>query len=92
MKAKQNSADLPIFLAEARKFSYETSLETPEVARLTDMILAKGAVGVAQNVIGNAVHRAVEDSKASRIPKTVMHSFPFAIAFTVRLDNRVRPV
>ena len=79
---------LPIFLAEARKFGRKSGLETARVTRLISTMMAAGAVGAAQNMIGEAVHAVADDSKVTRILGEVKRVFPDAKVFASPLDNR----
>jgi len=78
---------LPVFLRESRRFGKQAGFETPRITKLISKITSGGAIGATQNMIGEAVHGVVEDSKASRVLETVRSAFPNANAFISRLEN-----
>jgi len=88
MEAIRKRPDLSTFLNEARKFSEGVGFQTNEVARLIGTMISSGAIGAAQNMIGEAVHGVAKESKMPRILKDVQKAFPSAKVFTSRLDNR----
>jgi pantoate kinase len=88
MHAIREKPDLQTFLSETRKFSAQVGFLTPEVERLMQEALAAGALGVAQNMIGHAVHAVVEDSKIPRVMKALARTSPKAKVFASKLDNR----
>jgi hypothetical protein len=51
-------------------------------------MLSSGAIGAAQNMIGEAVHGAANDRKARRIVSAVKKAFPAAKVFAVPVDNQ----
>ena len=79
---------LSVFLAESRKFGKQAGFETPKVTRLIATMISAGAIGAAQNMIGEAAHAVVEDSKATKILKTVRSAFPTAKVFTSHIENQ----
>jgi len=79
---------LTTFFAEARKFGRKSGLETPRITRLISTMMAGGAVGAAQNMIGEAVHAVADDSKIERMLGQVKRIFPDAKVFASPLDNR----
>ncbi len=88
MKSIRRRPDLATFLLKARAFSKEAEFQTPEITRVMDTMMSGGAVGVAQNMIGKAVHGVAEDSKGTRILRAVRKSFSSATTFATKLDHR----
>lgn len=88
MEAIHQRPDLSTFLHAARKFGEESGFQTKEVARLVETMISAGAIGAAQNMIGEAVHGVAEESKMPRILKCVRNRFPIARVFVSRLDKR----
>lgn len=87
MEAIRRRPDLPTFLTEARRFSEEAGFQTPDIARVMDTIVSAGAVGVAQNMIGKAVHAVAEISRMPSVLRTARKTLPSATLFVTRLDN-----
>lgn len=79
---------LATFLNESRRFSEEIGFQSPDVARLIDTMTSAGAVGAAQNMIGDAVHGVVENKNARRVLRLVRERFPKAVVFVSQLDER----
>ena len=87
-EAINKNPTLPVFLHESRKFGKEAGFETPRVIRVISAMMSGGAIGAAQNMIGEAAHGVVEDSKATELMSIVKRASPHAMVFTSRLDNR----
>ena len=88
MGAIHKNPSLSTFLTESRKFGEQAGFETPRVRRLISTMLAAGATGAAQNMIGEAVHGVVDDSRAERVVKAVRKVFPDAKVFTSPIDTQ----
>jgi len=88
MEAVRRKPDVVTFLRETRRFSSESGFQTPDVARLIDLMISAGAVGAAQNMIGEAVHSVVENSRIAAVLKVVRKKFPSASLFHCKLDDR----
>jgi len=86
IEAISKNPTLPVFLAEARKFGQQAGFETPRISRLISTLMSAGAIGAAQNMIGEAVHAVVEDSKRTKILKAVRTAFPDAKVFVSHLE------
>jgi pantoate kinase len=86
LKAINVHPTLPVFLKESRKFGKKTGFETPRISRLISTVISAGAIGAAQNMIGEAVHAVVEESKTASVLKVVRAEFPTAKAFVSRLE------
>jgi len=87
MKNIRANPELRVFLAEAKRFSQESGFLTPQTKRLMEIMVAEGAVGVAQNMIGEAVHGVAHDEKAVKIASAVRKAFPSATVFVTKLDD-----
>jgi pantoate kinase len=87
-EAISKNPTVPVFLAESRKFGKQTGFETPRVTRLISTMMSAGAVGAAQNMIGEAVHAVVENSKKEKVLRVVREAFPFAKVFASPVDNQ----
>jgi pantoate kinase len=83
-----SNPNLHTFLNAARKFSREAGFDTSRVTKVIDSLLLAGAVGAAQNMIGDAVHAVVESGGADRIARHVKTKFPSARVFISELDER----
>jgi pantoate kinase len=88
MQAIRRTPNLTTFLSEARKFGAEAGFESPRVSHLIETMTSAGAIGAAQNMIGEAVHAVSPDSKVKKIIATVRRIFPSANVFASQLDNR----
>jgi pantoate kinase len=88
LRAISLNPTLPVFLAESRKFGKQSGFETPRVTRLISTMISAGAIGAAQNMIGEAAHAVVEDSKAAKIVKTVRSVFPRSKVFVSNIENQ----
>jgi hypothetical protein len=56
-------------------------------------MVSAGAVGAAQNMIGEAVHGIADDSRVAKIVKAVRKAFPDAKVFASPVDEQgVRPL
>jgi pantoate kinase len=87
MSAIAKDPTLRTFLNESRKFGERSGFETPGVTRMISTMM-NGAIGAAQNMIGEAVHAVAADSKAEKISKAVTRVFPRAEVFISHIDNR----
>jgi pantoate kinase len=88
MEAIRRTPNLATFLAEARRFGAAAGFETARVSRLITAMLSAGAVGAAQNMIGEAVHSVAADSRVTKIIGAVRKQVPEADVFASRLDDR----
>ena len=80
--------ELRTFLDEARHFSETVGFQSPIVSRLIETVNSAGAVGVAQNMLGEAVHGVVPRNKADRALVKLRKAFPSAKTFVRNLDTR----
>jgi pantoate kinase len=88
MEAIRRTPNLSTFLAEARKFGAEAGFETTRVSHVITTMLSAGAVGAAQNMIGEAVHSVAADSKVAKVIAAVGKEVPEADVFVTHLDDR----
>jgi pantoate kinase len=88
MEAIRRKPDLVTFLTEARRFGAKSGFESAHVSRIISLMMSAGAIGAAQNMIGEAVHGVAADSKVTRIVAAVRREFPTAKVFSTRLDDR----
>ncbi len=87
LAAIQERPELSIFLSAARRFSRAAGFHTPKTWKAIDVLLANGAVGAAQNMIGEAVHGVIETSRSLRITKVIKSRFRTAKVFVTGLDD-----
>jgi len=80
--------ELHNFLDEARHFSETVGFQSPNVSRLIEAMISAGAVGAAQNMMGEAVHGVVPKDKAYRALVKLRKTFPSTKTFVRRLDTR----
>jgi pantoate kinase len=88
MEKIRRKPELSTFLNETRHFGEIVGFQTAEVRRLLNAVVATGAVGAAQNMIGRAVHGVVQRKKARRAIDDLRRRFPSALVFTDCLDSR----
>lgn len=88
MESIRRKPELCTFLYEARQFGETVGFQSAEVARLVNATVAAGAIGAAQNMIGEAVHGVVPRKKARRALTRLRREFPSAIIFVSTLDPR----
>jgi pantoate kinase len=87
MKQIRRKPELRTFLNEARRFGEVVGFQSIEIRRLLNAIVAAGAVGAAQNMIGKAVHGVVPRKKARRALAHLRRDFPSAVLFADTLDS-----
>ena len=73
--------DLSTFLNEATNFGKTVGFQSANVARLVEATVSAGAVGAAQNMIGEAVHGVIPRKKAHRALANLRREFPSAMLF-----------
>jgi len=88
LEAIRKDPSLSTFLRESRKFGEQAGFETPRITRLISTMITAGAIGAAQNMIGEAVHGVVNDSEAAKVVKAVRRAFPEAKIFTSPIDRQ----
>ena len=88
INAIERNCTLRTFLNESRKFGKEAGFETPNVTRTILTMMKSGAIGAAQNMIGEAVHGAANDREVRGIVSVVKKAFPTAKVFAAPIDNQ----
>jgi len=74
------------FLARCWQFALETGLATNRVKNLVDLAKKAGAIGAAQNMVGEAVHAVVLEEKAIDVAETFKQVLPEEYIFVSKLD------
>jgi pantoate kinase len=87
MDAIRKRPTLSTFLEQSRKFGAYAGFETPSVSSLISTMVSAGAIGAAQNMLGEAVHAVVKNAKAKRVVAQVRKAFPQAIVFISPVDT-----
>lgn len=88
LKAIRRNPCLTTFLSEARRFASRSGLQTGETSRIMEIMIANGAVGAAQNMVGKAVHGVAENHSIRWITGHVKKEFRAAKIFVSALDDR----
>ncbi len=88
MKEIRKSPNVETFLSAAERFSERVGLQTPEVSTLIRLAKDAGAVGAAQNMLGNAVHAVVPNSKINHVTRVLKKYSRRPLVFTSDLDYR----
>jgi len=86
LAAIKERPELSTFLSAARRFSQAAGFSTSETREAIDVLLANGAAGAAQNMIGEAVHGVIETSRSLRTAKAIRRRFRSAQVFVTNLD------
>ena len=74
------------FLAQCKLFSEKSGYSNETVRRLIQASERAGAVGAAQNMIGEAVHAVVHEQNAYRVEEAFKQILPKEQVFTSRID------
>jgi len=77
---------LETFLSEAGRFSRKAGFQSKATSRIMEIMIANGAVGAAQNMVGEAVHGVARNPSIGRITEEVTKEFPAANIFVSELD------
>ena len=88
LRAIKRNPCLSTFLVEARRFATKTPFQTAETSRIMEIMIANGAVGAAQNMVGQAVHGVAENQLIPKIVSEVRKKFRHAEIFVSCLDDR----
>jgi pantoate kinase len=86
LKAILAQPSLENFLAQCWSFTQNAGFATPTIARLVKAAVEAGAVGAAQNMIGEAVHAVVDEQNASAVEEAFKQILPTEQVFTSRID------
>jgi len=76
------------FLRCCKSFAEKTGFMTPRVKRLIELAENAGAVGAAQNMVGEAVHALVEKSSVERVIQAFRKLLPEENVFAAEIDLR----
>lgn len=87
METIRRRPELRTFLEEARHFGETVDFQFPNVSRLIETMVSAGAVGAAQNMVGEAVHGVIPKDKAGRALAKLRKLFPSATTFVRKLDT-----
>jgi pantoate kinase len=74
------------FLAAAREFAIETGLASSKIAHLFEVAEEAGAIGVAQNMVGEAVHALTTANNAKKVVEAFKSILPPENILTGRID------
>ena len=74
------------FLDRCWEFSENTGFATPNVRKLVELAKVAGAVGAAQNMLGEAVHALVLEEKASDVEEAFKQVLPNQNVFVSKID------
>jgi len=74
------------FLFTSQKFAKEIGLMTESVRRLLRAMESGGAVGAAQNMLGEAAHALVEEREAHRVYKAIKRYLPVKQIFMTDVE------
>jgi len=88
MASIRRKPELRTFLSEARRFGETVGFQSPNVTRLIEAMVSAGAIGAAQNMIGEAVHGVTHSNRANRALIKLRKEFPSATIFVCNLDTR----
>ena len=88
MEVVRQKPDVKTFLDEARRFSDLVGFQTTNVSRLMAAMISAGAIGAAQNMLGEAVHGVIAKERAAQAVKKLKRAHPSAQVFASPLDNQ----
>jgi pantoate kinase len=74
------------FLDRCWAFSENAGFATPNVRRLVKLAKKAGAVGAAQNMLGEAVHALVLEENADRVAEAFKQVLPSERVITSKID------
>lgn len=74
------------FLACCLKFATKTRFMTPRVRKLVRIADEAGAIGAAQNMVGEAVHALTREENAERVAEAFKQVLPEERILTARID------
>ena len=74
------------FLDCCWQFAQNTGFATEKVTQLVDLAKKTGAIGAAQNMIGEVVHALVEEEKAAKVAEAFKQVLPKENVFVSKLD------
>ncbi|MFB3889407.1 MAG: pantoate kinase [Candidatus Bathyarchaeia archaeon] len=74
------------FLSSCWAFAEEAGFATPRVKRLVELARKAGAVGAAQNMVGEAVHAVVLKENAAKVEEAFKQALPHRDVVVSRID------
>ena len=86
MKKILSNPSLENFLRSCREFAEKTGLVTERVRKLMDAAEEAGAVGAAQNMLGEAVHALVNADKMEAVLQVFKRQLPQERILTAKID------
>ena len=86
LKAILAEPTLKNFLDRCWEFSQNAGFATPNVRKLVELAKDAGAVGAAQNMLGEAVHAVVLEEKAEEVAEAFKRVLPTERVFTSKID------
>ena len=73
-------------MAQCWQFSLKAGFATDNTQKLVDLALGAGAVGAAQNMIGEAVHALVLEEKAGEVAEAFKEVLPQQHVIVSKID------
>lgn len=86
LKAILKEPSVKNFLVQCQKFSEETGLITPRARKLVKIAEKSGAIGAAQNMIGEAVHALTRSENAGKLAEAFKQVLPRDKVICARID------
>jgi len=74
------------FMASCKKFAAEVGLMSSRVRRLIDVMEKAGAIGAAQNMVGEAAHALVEKERVKRVAEAAARMMPSKKIYIAKID------
>lgn len=68
------------------KFAERTGFVTPQVRKLSKLACEAGAIGAAQNMVGEAVHALTREENAERVAEAFKQVLPEQNVITSKID------
>jgi pantoate kinase len=86
LQAILDEPSLENFLASCLKFAEETGFMTPRTKKLAKLAEKAGAIGAAQNMVGEAVHALASEKKAEDIAEAFEQMLPKKRILVSKID------
>ena len=74
------------FLRRSLEFAERTGFATPNTRKLVKLVEQAGAIGAAQNMVGEAVHAVTTEKNAESLVKAFEEVLPSQKILTARID------
>jgi pantoate kinase len=81
-----NDPSIENFMHACKEFAYKTGFATPRVKRLIELAEKAGAVGAAQNMVGEAVHALIEKERVRDVVEAFRKELPEEKIFVGNID------